>query len=189
VTSYPDKIYDALYASVSVLRELRTSIITDRDLQRAKRTLLTRHESDLKSNVYWLGLLTHLQNGQVRPGAAPARARWPTRHRGVPQAPAAAPAAAAAASASAPPRLLRLPSRLPFTPAFHACLSRPPHPPGAVQEPGVPARPQRHVRRGQGARRPPLGLAPRAAPLGLAPRAPAPWAWPRPAAALPDRPA
>ncbi len=71
MTSYPDKIYDALYASVSVLRELRTSIITDRDLQRAKRTLLTRHESDLKTNVYWLGLLTHLQNSKV--GAC---ARW-----------------------------------------------------------------------------------------------------------------
>lgn len=71
VTSYPDKIYDALYASVSVLRELRTSIITDRDLQRAKRTLLTRHESDLKTNVYWLGLLTHLQNSKVS-----ARACW-----------------------------------------------------------------------------------------------------------------
>jgi hypothetical protein len=75
VTSYPDKIYDALYASVSVLRELRTSIITDRDLQRAKRTLLTRHESDLKTNVYWLGLLTHLQNSRVSMGGRCRRRR------------------------------------------------------------------------------------------------------------------
>ena len=27
--------------------------------------MLTRHESDLKDNVYWLGLLTHLLNPHV----------------------------------------------------------------------------------------------------------------------------
>merc|ERR1712094_81633 len=32
---------------------------------RAKRTLLTRHESDLKDNGYWISLLTHLQNDLV----------------------------------------------------------------------------------------------------------------------------
>lgn len=26
-----------------------------------QRTLITRHETDLKDNMYWLGLLTHLQ--------------------------------------------------------------------------------------------------------------------------------
>lgn len=31
----------------------------------AKRTLLMRHESDLKDNSYWLGLLAHIQSEQV----------------------------------------------------------------------------------------------------------------------------
>ncbi|KAI8464353.1 MAG: LuxS/MPP-like metallohydrolase [Monoraphidium minutum] len=65
VTSYPDKIHDALAASLAVLRELRGSPVTARELMRAKRTLITRHESDLKDNVYWLGLLTHLQSPGV----------------------------------------------------------------------------------------------------------------------------
>eukprot|EP00983_Pelagomonas_calceolata_P103696 1158940-Pelagomonas_calceolata.AAC.7 len=34
-------------------------------LEWAKTTVLTRHESDLKDNVYWLGLLTHLLNPHV----------------------------------------------------------------------------------------------------------------------------
>ena len=33
---------------------------------RAKRTLLTRHESDLKDNNYWIGLITHLQRDEAR---------------------------------------------------------------------------------------------------------------------------
>lgn len=31
----------------------------------AKKTLLMRHEADSKSNVYWLGLLAHLQSSSV----------------------------------------------------------------------------------------------------------------------------
>lgn len=31
----------------------------------AKRTLITRYESDLKDNNYWLGLITHLQSDYV----------------------------------------------------------------------------------------------------------------------------
>ncbi|GIL94695.1 hypothetical protein Vretimale_918 [Volvox reticuliferus] len=65
VTSHPDKIFDALNASVSVLRDIRWAPINRRELARAKTTLLTRHESDLKDNAYWLGLLTHLQNPHV----------------------------------------------------------------------------------------------------------------------------
>jgi len=42
VTSYPDKIHDALAASLAVLRELRASPVTARELMRAKRTLITR---------------------------------------------------------------------------------------------------------------------------------------------------
>jgi hypothetical protein len=36
-----------------------------RELDRARRTSLTRHESDLKSNDYWLSLLTHVQSSAV----------------------------------------------------------------------------------------------------------------------------
>ncbi len=32
---------------------------------RARTTIMTRHESDLKDNIYWLGLMTHLQNPHV----------------------------------------------------------------------------------------------------------------------------
>lgn len=34
VTSYPDKIHDALAASLAVLRELRTSPVTPREIMR-----------------------------------------------------------------------------------------------------------------------------------------------------------
>merc|ERR1711937_818037 len=34
-------------------------------LDRAKRNLLTRHDSDMKDNGYWVSLLTHLQNDLV----------------------------------------------------------------------------------------------------------------------------
>jgi hypothetical protein len=42
VTSYPDKIHEALAASLAVLRDIGDSPITPRELMRAKRTLLTR---------------------------------------------------------------------------------------------------------------------------------------------------
>ncbi len=42
-----------------------------RCVRRAKTTLITRHESDLKDNVYWMGLLTHLQNPRVPHKSAP----------------------------------------------------------------------------------------------------------------------
>lgn len=65
VTSHPDKIYDALNASISVLRDVKYAPVNRRELARARTTLLTRHESDMKDNSYWLGLLTHLQNPNV----------------------------------------------------------------------------------------------------------------------------
>ena len=65
VTSTPEKIKDAALASIRVLRSGETQPFTERDLLRAKRTLLTRHESDLKDNAYWLSLLTHLQSDAV----------------------------------------------------------------------------------------------------------------------------
>jgi hypothetical protein len=65
VTSEPPKIDDALTACVRVLRGLKNSLVTPRELERAKRTIMVRHESDLKDNGYWLGLMTHLQSDAV----------------------------------------------------------------------------------------------------------------------------
>ncbi|KAL6754220.1 peptidase M16 inactive domain-containing protein [Haematococcus lacustris] len=65
VTSHPDKIYDALDASAAVLRDVTVSSINKRELDRARTTVLTRHESDMKDNVYWLGMVTHCQNPAV----------------------------------------------------------------------------------------------------------------------------
>ena len=65
VTSTPEKIHEARQASLNVLLNVAAQRITPRELQRAKRTLLTRHESDQKDNSYWLSLLTHLQADAV----------------------------------------------------------------------------------------------------------------------------
>lgn len=65
VTSHPDKIYDALNASIAVLRDIAVNPINRRELERARTTVLTRHESDLKDNMYQMGLMTHLQNDKV----------------------------------------------------------------------------------------------------------------------------
>ena len=51
-----------------MLRDIRYAPVNRRELARAKTTLLTRHESDLKDNAYWLGLLTHLQVGRQGEG-------------------------------------------------------------------------------------------------------------------------
>jgi len=59
VTSTPAKIDAALDASVSTLRGLLTSRVSPREVERARKTLLTRHESDQKDNAYLLGLITH----------------------------------------------------------------------------------------------------------------------------------
>jgi hypothetical protein len=40
-------------------------------LLQAKRTLLTRHESDLKDNSYWLSLMTHVQTPSVHRKVSP----------------------------------------------------------------------------------------------------------------------
>ena len=65
VTSTPAKIDDALDASLHVLRELTSRRVSQQELDRARRTLLARHETDLKDNSYLIGLLTHLQCGTV----------------------------------------------------------------------------------------------------------------------------
>lgn len=48
VTSTPAKIQAALSACIDVLRSFHRQPVSERELLRAKRTLLTRHESDLK---------------------------------------------------------------------------------------------------------------------------------------------
>ncbi|XP_031474223.1 stromal processing peptidase, chloroplastic isoform X2 [Nymphaea colorata] len=65
VTSTPGKVYKAVDACKNVLRGLNSNKITQRELDRAKRTLLMKHEAETKSNAYWLGLLAHLQASSV----------------------------------------------------------------------------------------------------------------------------
>ncbi|XP_022965458.1 stromal processing peptidase, chloroplastic-like isoform X1 [Cucurbita maxima] len=65
VTSTPAKVYKAVDACKNVLRGLHGNKISQRELDRAKRTLLMRHEAEIKSNAYWLGLLAHLQASSV----------------------------------------------------------------------------------------------------------------------------
>ncbi|KAL4650562.1 hypothetical protein ACB092_01G096000 [Castanea dentata] len=65
VTSTPGKVHKAVDACKSVLRGLHSNQITPRELDRARRTLLMRHEAEIKSNAYWLGLLAHLQASSV----------------------------------------------------------------------------------------------------------------------------
>nr|GMD30644.1 stromal processing peptidase, chloroplastic [Ipomoea batatas] len=65
VTSTPSKVHKAVDACKNVLRGLHSNRITPRELDRARRTLLMRHEAEIKSNAYWLGLLAHLQAASV----------------------------------------------------------------------------------------------------------------------------
>lgn len=55
VTSTPNKIQQAMDASLRVLRNTLTDRVTSREVLRARRTVLTRHESDLKVSFHvWL---------------------------------------------------------------------------------------------------------------------------------------
>ncbi|KAL6517914.1 hypothetical protein OROMI_033615 [Orobanche minor] len=65
VTSTPEKVHKAVDACKNVLSGLRFNRIATSELDRARRTLLMRHEAEIKSNVYWLGLMTHLQATSV----------------------------------------------------------------------------------------------------------------------------
>ncbi|XP_073037223.1 stromal processing peptidase, chloroplastic [Primulina eburnea] len=65
VTSTPGKVHKAVDACKSVLRGLHGNQIAPRELDRARRTLLMRHEAEIKSNAYWLGLMAHLQSTSV----------------------------------------------------------------------------------------------------------------------------
>jgi predicted Zn-dependent peptidase len=57
VTSQPDRIHEALAACLRVLRNVRTTTINSRELERAKRVLLTRNESESKKHVYWIDMM------------------------------------------------------------------------------------------------------------------------------------
>ncbi|KAG9143853.1 hypothetical protein Leryth_011525 [Lithospermum erythrorhizon] len=65
VTSTPAKVHKAVDACKGVLRGLHSNNIVPRELDRARRTLLMRHEAEIKSNAYWLGLISHLQATSV----------------------------------------------------------------------------------------------------------------------------
>ncbi|KAL0425212.1 UNVERIFIED_CONTAM: Stromal processing peptidase, chloroplastic [Sesamum radiatum] len=65
VTSTPGKVHKAVDACKNVLRGLLSNRIAPRELDRARRTLLMRHEAEIKSNAYWLGLMAHLQATSV----------------------------------------------------------------------------------------------------------------------------
>ncbi|XP_074316103.1 stromal processing peptidase, chloroplastic isoform X2 [Silene latifolia] len=65
VTSTPGKVHKAVDACKNVLRGLHSNKIAPRELDRAKRTLLMKHEAEIKANAYWLGLLAHLQADSV----------------------------------------------------------------------------------------------------------------------------
>jgi hypothetical protein len=65
VTSVPQKIDDALAASLRTLRGLATQQVNQRELDRARRTLLMRNDSDLRDNSHWLELLSHIQSPVV----------------------------------------------------------------------------------------------------------------------------
>ncbi|KAE9452508.1 hypothetical protein C3L33_15588, partial [Rhododendron williamsianum] len=65
VTSTPGKVCRAVDACKNVLRDLRSNKIAQTELDRAKQTLLMRHDAESKLNAYWLESLAHLQAASV----------------------------------------------------------------------------------------------------------------------------
>ena len=65
VTSTPAKIDDALDAALRVLRGFKSQRISVREVERARMTLLTRHETELKTNAYWVDLMQYTALGDV----------------------------------------------------------------------------------------------------------------------------
>jgi hypothetical protein len=65
VTSTPAKIDDALAAAIRVLRGFKQQRVTQREVERARMTLLTRHETELKTNAYWVDLMQYTALGEV----------------------------------------------------------------------------------------------------------------------------
>ena len=65
LTSTPAKIDDALAAAIRVLRGFRAQRVTQREVERARMTLLTRHETELKTNAYWVDLMQYTALGDA----------------------------------------------------------------------------------------------------------------------------
>ncbi|KAK9797772.1 hypothetical protein WJX73_010222 [Symbiochloris irregularis] len=65
VTSRPASISDAVAASMRVLRNVASSRIRHSELERAKRAVLTRLDTDCKTNMFQIQLVTHLQSDSV----------------------------------------------------------------------------------------------------------------------------
>lgn len=65
VTSTPAKIDDALNAALRVLRGFKQQRVTQREVERARMTLLTRHETELKTNAYWVDLMQYTALGDT----------------------------------------------------------------------------------------------------------------------------
>ena len=65
VTSTPAKIDDALSAAIRVLRGFKHQKVTQREVERARMTLLTRHETELKTNAYWVDLMQYTALGDT----------------------------------------------------------------------------------------------------------------------------
>ncbi|KAL8470618.1 hypothetical protein ACS0TY_033245 [Phlomoides rotata] len=61
VTSTPGKVHKDVDTCKNVLRGLHSNQIAPRELDRVRRMLLMRHEAEIKSNAYWLGLMAQLQ--------------------------------------------------------------------------------------------------------------------------------
>ena len=77
VTSTHAKIDEALDASVRVLRSLPMQRVTPRELLRAKRTVLTRHESEMKVPLCSVIALLHMcECSPAWPGTPPAVCSW-----------------------------------------------------------------------------------------------------------------
>ena len=56
---------DALAAARWVLRGFQTQRVSQRELERARMTLLTRHETELKTNAYWVDLMQYTALGDA----------------------------------------------------------------------------------------------------------------------------
>ena len=84
VTSTPAKIDEAAAASLRVLRGLALTRVTPRELLRARRTVLTRHESEMKARPArlaspWPMFWSRCPCPMRRAGAAESGARQPRR--------------------------------------------------------------------------------------------------------------
>ena len=65
LNSTPGKIDKTVAAAIRVLRGLVFQPVTESEVEQARKSLLTKHESSLRENAYWLDLMTHVQAAGV----------------------------------------------------------------------------------------------------------------------------